>query len=150
MKPLFVLVTVFIISLFITRFTTGDYLHFLSGRIAMAAMLFFTALGHFMYTKGMSMMVPDVVPFKKAMVYIIGILEIVLGFGLLLPSYVKPTAWALIALLILMTPGNIKAALAHIDYQKGTLNGPGPKYLWFRIPMQIFLIAWVYVFAIAF
>lgn len=150
MKPLFVLITTFVISLFITRYTTGDYLHFLSGCIAMAIMLFFTAIGHFVYTKGMSMMVPDFIPFKKAVVFATGLLEIAFGIGLLLPLYKQSTAWALIAFLILMTPGNIKAALKHIDYQKGTFDGPGPKYLWFRLPMQAFLIAWVYVFAIGF
>jgi len=150
MKPLFVLIATFVICLFITRYTIGDYLHFLSGRIAMAVMLFFTAIGHFMYSKGMSMMVPDFVPFKKAVVYLTGLMEIAFGIGLLVPSYIHITAWALIIFLVLMTPGNIKAALAHIDYQKGTFNGPGPKYLWFRIPMQVFLIAWVYIFVIGF
>jgi hypothetical protein len=45
-----------------------------------------------------------------------------------------------------MTPGNIKAAVNHIDYQKGTNNGPGPTYLWFRIPLQLFFIGWVCFF----
>jgi len=148
MKPLFVLVATFVISLFITRFTTGDYLHFLSGRIAMSAMLVFTAVGHFVYTKGMTMMVPDFVPFKKAMVYYTGVLEIAFAIGLLVPKYINLTAWTLIVFLILMLPENIKAAMQHIDYQKANLEGHGPKYLWFRIPLQLFFIAWVYVFAI--
>lgn len=148
MKPLFVLIIVFIISLFATRFIHGDYLHFLSGRIAMAAMLLFTALGHFIYTKGMTMMVPNFMPFKKEVVYFTGILEIVFAVGLLIPTYIQLTAWLLIFFFMMMTHGNIKAALEHVDYQKGTFDGPGPKYLWFRLPMQFFLIAWVYFFAI--
>ncbi|RZK51626.1 MAG: hypothetical protein EOO91_20600 [Pedobacter sp.] len=150
MKPLFVLVLVFVISLFVTRFVSGDYLHFLSGRIAMSAMLLFTAIGHFAFTKGMAMMVPNFIPFKNAVVYLTGLAEIVLAIGLLLPAYVQITAWVLIAFLILMVPGNVKAAMEHVDYQKGTNDGPGPKYLWFRIPMQFFLIAWTYFFAIGF
>lgn len=148
MKPFFLLITVFVVCLFITRFDTGDYLHFLSGRIAMAAMLLFTALGHFIYTKGMAMMVPDAVPFKKAIVYFTGLLEIAFAAGLVYPPTIKVTAWALIAFLILITPSNIKAAQTHVDYQKGTLNGPGPQYLWFRIPLQLFFIAWVWFFAL--
>ncbi|RZL48146.1 MAG: hypothetical protein EOP00_10015 [Pedobacter sp.] len=147
MKPLFVLIIVFVISLFVTRFVTGDYLHFLSGRIAMSAMLLFTAIGHFVYTKGM-MMIPNFVPFKKAVVYFTGILEIIFATGLLLPNYIYITACPLIIFLIMMTHGNIKAAIDHVDYQKGTSDGPGPKYLWFRIPMQLFLIAWVYFFVL--
>lgn len=146
MKPFYVLITVFIISLFATRFATGDYLHFLSGKIAMAAMLIFTAVGHFAFTKGMAMMVPDVIPFKKGVVYITGLLEIIFAVGLLIPQYVEVTSWALIVFLIVMVPGNIKAAMRHIDYQKATYNGPGPKYLWVRIPLQVLFIAWVWFF----
>jgi uncharacterized membrane protein len=99
MRPLFVLITVFILNLFATRFQTGYYLHFFSGKIAMAAMLVFTALGHFIYTKGMMMMVPDFLPFKKGWVYFTGILEIVFALGILVPKYQVLTAWALIVFL---------------------------------------------------
>ena len=143
MKPFYVLIVVFVGSLFITRFTTGDYLHFLSARIAMAAMLGFTALGHFLYTKGMVMMVPKIIPFKKAVVYISGVLEILFAVGLLIPQYMLISAWLLIIFLIVTIPGNIKAAMDHVDYQKATHHGPGPKYLWFRIPLQFFFIMWV-------
>lgn len=148
MKPLLVLITVFIISLFATRLVHGDYLHFLSGRIAMAVMLLFTAIGHFVYTKGMTMMVPNFVPFKKTVVYLTGILEIVFAIGLLIPVYIQLSALLLIFFLIIMRHGNIKAAIEHVDYQKANNEGTGPKYLWFRLPMQVFLIAWVYFFII--
>jgi uncharacterized membrane protein len=146
MKPLFVLIIVFILNLFATRFQTGDYLHFQSGKFAMAAMLAFTSLGHFMYTKGMMMMVPDFMPFKKGLVYFTGILEIIFAVGFLTPQYQSITTWTLIVFFILMMPGNIKAAVEHIDYQKATNNGPGPMYLWFRIPLQLFFIAWACFF----
>jgi uncharacterized membrane protein len=34
----------------------------------MSVMLLFTALGHFMHSKGMQLMIPAAVPFKKALV----------------------------------------------------------------------------------
>ena len=148
MKPFYVLITVFIISLFATRFATGDYLHFLSGKIAMAAMLVFTAIGHFAFTKGMTMIVPNFIPFKKGIVYLTGLLEIVFAFGLLIPQYVEITCWALIVFFVLMIPGNVKAAMEHIDYEKASTNGPGAKYLWFRIPLQVLFMAWVYFFGL--
>jgi hypothetical protein len=46
-----------------------------------------------------------------------------------------------------MLPANIKAAINNINYQTGALNGNGPSYLWFRIPLQLFFIFWVYHFA---
>jgi uncharacterized membrane protein len=148
MKPLFVLITVFVISLFATRFQTGDYHHFLSGKIAMAAMLAFTALGHFIYTKGMAMMVPDFVPFKKGVVYFTGLLELVFAVALLIPNHIELTCYLLMFFLMLTLQANIKAATEHIDYQKATHNGPGPKYLWFRLPLQLFFIFWVYFFGL--
>lgn len=148
MKPFFILITVFVLYLFITRFNHGEYHHFISGRVAMSVMLLFTAIGHFKYVNGMEMMVPDLMPFKKVMVYFTGLLEIAFAIGLLYSPTLKLTGWILIAFLILVMPANIKAAKAHIDYQKATLNGPGPKYLWFRIPLQLFFIAWVWFFAL--
>jgi len=52
MKPLIVLLSVFFISLLTTKFVRGQYEFALSGRIAMSAMLVFTALGHFAFTEG--------------------------------------------------------------------------------------------------
>lgn len=148
MKPLFVLLGAFVISLFAARFAEGFYNFTLAGCIAMAAMLVFTTIGHFAFPKGMAMMVPDFVPFKTAMVYFTGILELAFAVGLLINAWRVCTAWSLLTFFVIMLPANIKAALQHIDYQKGTLDGPGPKYLWFRIPLQLFFIAWVYYFCI--
>ena len=43
-----------------------------SGRIAMSAMLAFTAVAHFVFTKGMTMMLPDFIPYKIETVYLTG------------------------------------------------------------------------------
>ena len=64
MKPLFVLLGAFIISLLVTKLFTKTFDYPLSGRIAMAVMLIFTAIGHFAFTKGMTMMLPDFIPFN--------------------------------------------------------------------------------------
>jgi uncharacterized membrane protein len=50
----------------------------------------------------------------------------------------------------LLLPANIKAAKEHIDYQKGNFEGSGLKYLWFRMPLQILFILWIYLSAIKF
>ncbi|WP_331145734.1 hypothetical protein [Hymenobacter sp.] len=49
---------------------------------------------------------------------------------------------------VLILPANIHAALHHINYQKGTTDGPGPRYLWFRIPLQLLFIAWTWYFSV--
>jgi len=115
----------------------------------MCIMLCFTASGHFMYARGMAMMVPDFVPLKQEAVFWSGIAEILLGIALLFPSSRQAAGIALILLLLLLLPANIRAALLHIDYAQADHNGPGPAYLWLRIPLQLLFIGWVWYFALS-
>jgi uncharacterized membrane protein len=148
MKPLLVLLSVFGISLLVTKIFRDNYEFALSGRIAMSVMLVFTAVAHFAFTKGMAMMLPDFIPYKTETVYLTGIIEIAAAIGLFIPNFSVITAWLLITFFILILPANIYAAIEHIDYQKGTSEGNGLTYLWFRVPLQIFFIVWTYLSAI--
>lgn len=145
MKPLIVLLTVFVVFLLVTKIFRGTCELALSGRIAMSAMLVFSAIGHFAFTEGMSLMIPDFIPFKTETVYLTGIAEIIFAFGLLLPNYRILTAWLLIIFLILVLPANIYASIKQVNYQKATFDGSGLSYLWFRIPLQILFIVWTYL-----
>jgi uncharacterized membrane protein len=111
----------------------------------MSAMLAFTALAHFAFSSGMAMMLPGFIPYKTAVIYLTGIIEIAAAIGLFVPTVRLLTAWLLLAFFVLILPANIYAAMKHLDYQKGTLDGRGPSYLWVRIPLQILFIVWVYV-----
>ena len=148
MKPLIVLLSVFAISLLYTKILQGNYKLALSGRIAMSVMLGFTAVAHFVFTKSMAMMLPGFVPYKTATVYLTGIIEITVAIGLFIPKFRVITAWLLIAFFMLILPANIYAAINNIDYQKGTFDGSGLAYLWFRIPLQILFIVWTYLSSI--
>jgi len=144
MKPLFVLLGSFIVTFLILRWLNGRWDYRLAARIAMAVMLFFTAMGHFVFTRGMVMMVPAFVPFKRGMVYFTGIAEIAGGVVLLLNHWYGIAALLLILLFMLMLPANVYAAFHRVNYEKGTHDGKGPAYLWFRVPLQAFFIAWIY------
>lgn len=148
MKPLIILLVTFFITLVVTKFTMIGFNLALSGRIAMAVMLIFTSIAHFAFTKGMEMMVPPFVPYKNAMVYFTGIIEICAAIGLLINHIRLLTGWLLILFFILLLPANIYAAMKHVDYQKGTFEGNGKQYLWFRVPLQLFFIAWTLFFVI--
>lgn len=148
MKPLVILIAVFLISSLLMKLFMKEVNFQLAGRMAMAAMLVFTAIGHFAFTAGMAAMIPDIIPGKTALVYFTGVLELLFALGLLLPTYRTQLAWLLILFFILVLPANIKASLEHINYQTGEANGNGPAYLWLRIPMQLFFIGWVYFSAI--
>lgn len=101
-----------------------------------------------MFTKGMSKMIPDIIPFKKEIVYLTGILEIILGLALLFPTYRPTIGMVIIIFFILILPTNIYAAAKSLNYEKGTFDGQGLRYLWFRVPLQLFFIAWVWFFAL--
>ena len=144
MKPLLVLLAVFGITALILSLGSENWDAHLAGRIAMSAMLFFTAFGHFVFTSGMALMLPEKVPFRRLLVYLTGILEILFAIGLLMPSYQTMTAWLLIIFLIVVLPANIFAAFKKLNYQKATYEGKGVVYLWFRIPLQAVFIGWVF------
>ena len=148
MAVLIVLFISFLASSGILKMITSEWNFILSGNIAMCIMLLFTALGHFKFPKGMAMMIPKFIPYKTELVYLTGFVEIAAGAGLLFPQFRYSTGVFLIVFFILILPANIYAALHNLDYQKGTFDGKGPTYLWFRIPMQLFLIAWVWFFTI--
>ncbi|MDE1192145.1 MAG: hypothetical protein PW786_08400 [Arachidicoccus sp.] len=120
----------------------------MSGRIAMAVMLMFTALGHFKFPAGMSMMLPEFVPYKLQIIYLTGVLEILGGIALLIHPLYKTDAWLLILFFISILPANIYAAIHHINLEKGDRSGSGMQYLLFRIPLQLFFIAWIWFFAL--
>ena len=143
MKPLIVLLVTFVISLLAFYLSGHPGAYIWSGNIAMSVMLLFTAIAHFAFMEGMSKMLPGFLPFKKEIVGFTGLIEIAGAVGLLLPSSRAATAMGLILFFILILPANILAALKKVDYQKGTHDGPGIKYLWFRVPLQILFIAWV-------
>lgn len=148
MKPLVILLIVFVVALAISVIATGSWDFILSGNIAMCVMLCFTALGHFMFTKGMVLMMPGFIPFKKAIVYITGVAEITLGIALLFPMLRLVAGTVLIVLLIVMLPANIHAAMKRVNLETAGYDGKGVTYLWFRIPMQAFLIGWVWYFSV--
>jgi uncharacterized membrane protein len=148
MKPLIVLLVAFGISLLGSKMLRGNVEFALSGRIAMSGMLVFTAVAHFIFTKGMAMMLPDFIPYKTEVIYLTGVIEIAAAIGLFIPDFRVLTAWLLIAFFILILPANIYAAIKHLDYQTGSFDGNGPAYLWFRIPLQLLFIAWTYLSSI--
>ena len=150
MKPLFILLGIFAVSFPVLKLFGEESAFSLAGRIAMSGMLLFTAVGHFVFVKGMTMMMPNFLPFKKEMVYLTGGIEVAAAIGLLIPIFQNLAARLLLLFFLLILPANINAAINKIDYQKGTTDGNGLNYLWFRVPLQIFFMAWVYFFAISF
>jgi uncharacterized membrane protein len=116
-----------------------------AGCIAFAALFLFTGISHFSLANGMVLMLPAWVPSRYLIIYIKGILEILLGLGLLWRSTRRMSGVFALAFLICVFPSNIYAALNAVEFG-GNVNGPG--YLFFRIPLQLFLLWWVWFMAV--
>ncbi|OUS00980.1 hypothetical protein A9Q86_09555 [Flavobacteriales bacterium 33_180_T64] len=148
MKPLIVLLSTFIVAIFLLKFTFGKHNIPFSARIAISVMLLFTALGHFFYTDGMAMMIPDIIPLKRELVYFTAIIEILAAVSLHISQFRHIAAYLLIIFFVLMLPANIKASIEQINYQTSAYDGKGLSYLLFRIPLQLLFIIWVYISSI--
>ena len=134
----------FLLSLIILKITKKKYQFALAGRIAMAAMLVLTGIAHFVFTKGMAMMIPGFIPYKTELVYITGALELAAAAGLLLPRFSLITGRCLVLFFIFLLIANIYGSAKQVNLEKGTYDGSGLHYLWYRIPLQFFFIGWVY------
>lgn len=147
MMPLLVLLGSFLLLLAVRRIYKRLSVE-RAGQIAFGIMLLFTGTSHFYLTEGMVMSMPSFFPAKKALVYATGVLEIVFALALVGAKDKPLVATLLIAFLVAVFPANVYAALNRVDMESATYTGPGPSYLFFRAPLQLFFIGWVYYFGI--
>jgi uncharacterized membrane protein len=114
-----------------------------AGRVAIAALFIFTALGHFAKASEMLEMLPVWVPSRRLVVVFSGIFELALAGAMLFPSSFRVAATASIVFLALVTPLNVYSAVHRVKFGG---HGAGPTYLFVRIPLQIVLITWIWWF----
>lgn len=146
MAPLVVLIVTFLLVYGGNKLLAGGRLGTtLIGRIALAAMLAVTGAAHFTNTDQMVAIMPEVVPFKLELVYFTGICELAAAIGLLLDRTARLAAIMLVIFFVMVLPANIAGSFKQVE-----LGGMeyGPVYLFFRVPLQIFLIWWTWYFGI--
>ncbi|GJM31118.1 MAG: membrane protein [Saprospiraceae bacterium] len=106
----------------------------------MAVLYILAGLNHFRMPKFYLKITPPWVPAPEKINQLVGIIEILLGVGLLIPSLTSYAAWGIIALLIAIFPANV------YHFQKAKKKG---KVVWptlVRLPFQALLIYWAYMF----
>lgn len=105
----------------------------------------FVGLGHFVQTESTAQMLPPWVPVRVPLVYATGLLEFAVAAGFFLEDTRRPTGWVAAAMLVLFFPLNVYAAILHVPTGGHEM---GPAYLLMRMPVQIFVLLWVYWFTI--
>lgn len=107
----------------------------------MAAFYVVAGINHFWHEEFYLKIMPTWLPEHHALVYISGAAEIILGFLLLFPATRRIVSWGIILLLFAVFPANVQMMLNYI-------HDSHPK-IWItilRLPLQIVLIWWAYLF----
>ena len=113
------------------RLTPGVTL--LAGFFIVAGML------HFVFPAPYLLIIPPILPWHPALLWISGAAEICGGVGLLLPRTRRAAGYGLALLLIVVFPANVYMAMAHVQFP-GLM---GERWVqWLRLPLQIPLIWW--------
>jgi uncharacterized membrane protein len=110
------------------------------GLYIMAAFFVYAGISHFTKKNFFIKAMPPYIPNHEAMVILSGIAEITLGLGLLFKSTQSLAAWGIILLLIAVFPANIYMATS------GKFKKIPQWLLWLRLPLQLILIAWAYLY----
>ena len=112
--------------------------------IIMALLYILAGIWHFVKPRMYLKIMPPYLPAHQLLVNLSGVAEIVLGIGLLVPRLQVLSAWGIILLLIAVFPANL------CMYQKGgAAFGLSDRIVFWRLPLQLVLIAWAYWFTTA-
>ena len=110
-----------------------------AARWAMAVAMVFAGVSHFADPASFVQMLPEFVPYRPAVILATGLIEILLGIGLLIPRRLRrPVALALVAYLVAVFPANVYVAATAVSVDDLGWGNP-----WLRLPFQAVYIAWV-------
>lgn len=111
------------------------------GRVLMGVLYITAGLCHFAFTRTYANIMPDYLPAHRELVLISGAAEIAGGLGVLIPQSRRAAAWGILLLLIAVLPANLWMA-----QHPGLYSGIPPWTLWLRLPLQLPLIWWAYLY----
>ena len=106
----------------------------------MAAIYCLAGINHFRSPKFYLKITPKWVPSPEKANILVGVVELVLGIGLLFSETRSYAAIGIIALLIAVFPANV------YHFQKARKKGKHVIATLIRLPIQILLIYWAYTF----
>lgn len=106
-------------------------------RILFGSVFIFAGVMHFIRRQGFQAIVPNYLPFKKLIVWVSGIIEMIFGIIILIKKPSNMTKRLLRWFLIAVFPANIYMARNNIPLNGKTL----PKWaLWGRLPLQFVMM----------
>ncbi len=115
-------------------------------RIGVSLFFGVTSSGHFRQTAAMAEMLPPFVPFRRALIYVTGVLEILGSAGLWIPRLERLTGLCLTLMMIGLLPANVYAAFKRVNFGG---HACGPAYLLVRFPFQLLVMWRIYTASLA-
>lgn len=112
------------------------------GLVLMIILYLAAGINHFIRPGFYLAIMPAWIPFHAEMVFISGVAEVVLALLLIFPATRKPAAWGIILLLIAVFPANVQMMINYIKE-----GNPNTWISVVRLPLQILLVMWAYVYA---
>ncbi|PHR69903.1 MAG: DoxX family protein [Arcobacter sp.] len=110
-------------------------------RVLLGVLFLFGGYAHFTKTEFYLNAMPSYLPLHEIVVYGSGVIEMLLGLLIIIPKTSQKAAFSIILLLIAIFPVNINMYLNHQDFE-----GMSETFLLIRLPIQLVLIAWAYVY----
>jgi uncharacterized membrane protein len=113
------------------------------GRVLLAVLFLLSGSFHFLAPHLYLRIMPPYLPAPLALVDVSGAIEMLGGAGLLIPTSRRVAAWSLVVLLFAVLPANIYMATAHLA-APGVMGHSWAQ--WLRIPLQLPLIYWTWLY----
>lgn len=114
----------------------------------MGVLYVFAGVMHFVAPDMYERIVPPGLPRPRALVFLSGIAEIVLGLGVLVPRprVRRLSAWGIVALLAAVFPANVYMTVGDVDLRGAPewLREHEDLALWARLPLQGVLALWAW------
>ncbi|MBP1986114.1 DoxX family protein [Halolamina salifodinae] len=119
-----------------------------TGRAVMGLFYVVAGVSHFFAPRAFKRVVPPQLPRPRALVYLSGIAEIVLGIGVLFERTRRVSAWGLVALLIAVFPANVYMATDDVaaDLVPERFADTARVAAWVRLPLQAVLVGWAWLY----
>ena len=108
--------------------------------IIMVLILFVAGVVHLASPSIFIKAMPDYIPYHTTLIYITGVIELILGIGLLLKRFRKLSAFALMTYFVAILPAHFHMALNDIPM----FGYDSPYVLWGRTAFQLVFIYWAY------
>jgi uncharacterized membrane protein len=113
-------------------------------RFVLSAVMLSIGALHFLADDLFAQIVPPALPAPYVLVWLSGLIEMLLGIGILFVRTRRLAGFGLVLLYLAVFPANIYMAVANVQMRglPSWLSQPSPAALWMRLPFQLAFIGW--------